>query len=179
VRGVALTIDDLAAHLNLPGNVAPADPVERGELQRHLDSALERVGSECDTAVDGVSTVPVSSGGSIALLLPVVRIDSVDAVVDPDGNPITPTRVDVLAGVVWVPVSRSGVWQVTVTATAARVSLELATLIIAGHLYETQRRTRPQARPGAPGPQGPTGAGYAIPHRAAELMAPHRLPGIA
>lgn len=175
---MAVTIDDLAAHLNLPA--APADPVERTELQRHLDSALERVRSECGAAVDGVSTVPVSSSGSAVLLLPVVRVDAVTAVLDPDGAPVTPTLVDTLAGIVWVPTSRAGVWRVTVTSAAARVSLELATLIIAAHLHETQRRSRPQTvRPGAPPPQGPGGLGFAIPARAAELMAPFRLPGIA
>lgn len=177
---MAVTIDDLAAHLNLPGNAAPADPVDRAEMQRMLDAALERVRAECGTAAAGASTVPVTSTGSSSLLLPVVRVSGIAAVLDPDGNVVTPAHVDVLAGVIRVPVGRSGVWRVTVTFDDLPASLSLAALIIAKHLYETQRTTRPAVpRPGGPGASGPTGLGFAIPARAADLMAPFRIPGIA
>lgn len=178
---MAVTINDLAAHLNLAAG-PPADPVDRAEMQRMLDAALDRVRAECGTAAAGTSTVPVTSTGrSTVLLLPVVRLSAITAVLDPDGTPVTPVDVDALAGVVRVPAARSGVWRVTVTLDGLSASLELAALIVAGHLYETQRRTRPAgARPGAvAAPTGPGGLGFAIPHRAAELMAPYRLPGIA
>ncbi|RBY82670.1 hypothetical protein [Blastococcus sp. TF02A-26] len=177
---MALTLDNLATFLNLPGNVAPTDPAERAELQRHFDAALKHVRSRCGQAIEGTSTLRVTSAsGSTALLLPAINFDSVTAVVAPDGVTVTPTEVDELAGIVRVPVGQRGTWRVTITSTQAQVDLEEATLIIAGHLNETQRRSRPQGgRPGAPA-QPAGGSGFAIPHRAADLMAPYALAALA
>lgn len=175
---MALTLDDLAAHLNLPGNVPPTDPGDRAELQRMLDAALRRVRAACGFAGAGPSTVPAASNGGTALVLPVARLASIGIVLDPDGNEVAPVRVDTAAGVVHVPVGRPGVWRVTVVHDDLPEDLEVAALIIAKHLYETQRMPRSQARPGG-APPAPSGAGFAIPNRAAELMAPYMLPGIA
>lgn len=172
-----LTIDDLAEHME---QTVPTDPAKVAEMQRMLDAAIERVTSECGTAATGTATVPVPSGGGSALLLPVARADAVTAVVDPDGRPVTPVFADAYTGVVEVPVPRRGTWRVTVTFGEVPDSLELAVLIIAKHLYGTQRV--PGASRGAgplAGGQGAPPAGFAIPNRAADLMAPYRLPGIA
>jgi hypothetical protein len=79
----------------------------------------------------------------------------------------------------------------TVTYTSGRADLpaaiRLAVLIIAEHLFETQRRPgfthrRPAGFGGAdgiPDATNPVGTGYAIPSRAQELLQPYMMPRIA
>lgn len=172
---LALTIGDLAEHMQ---QSAPTEPAKVAEMQRMLDAAIERVTSECGTAAAGTATVPAPSSGGSMLLLPVVRADAVTAVVDPDGATVTPVSADPYTGVVEVPVPRRGTWRVTVSFGSAVASLELAALIIAAHLYGTQRV--PAASRGGPmNGQAAVPSGFAIPNRADALMAPYRLPGIA
>lgn len=189
-----LTIEDLATHLEM---AVPTEQAKVTQMQRHLDAALRHVAAECGTAVTaGALTLPVTASASgspyvtaagqgAALLLPAVRVTSVVSVLDPDGVEVTPLRVDLLAGIVWVPMLRSGTWRITVTFDDLPPDLELAVLIIAAHLYGTQRvpgmSGEPSPRPGYGGTPLRTGLpmGVAIPNRAAVLMSPYRLPGIA
>lgn len=172
---MAVTIEDLAEHMQ---QSLPQEPAKVAEMQRMLDAALDRVTAECGTAASGASVVPVVSTGGPLLLLPVVRAEAVTAVFDPDGNPVTPVATDAFAGIVEVPAGRRGTWRVTVSFGAALASLELATLVIAAHLYGTQRVPTRGNGPMAAG-QAAVPSGFAIPHRAAALMDPYRLPGIA
>lgn len=189
-----LSIEDLATHLQM---AVPTQTAALVEMQRHLDAALRHVAAECGTAVSaGALTLPVTASASgspyvtaagqgAALLLPAVRITSVVSVIDPDGVEVTPLRIDLLAGIVWVPMLRSGTWRITVTFDDLPPDLELAVLIIAAHLYGTQRvpgmNGEPNPRPGLGGQGIRQGLppGVAIPNRAAALMGPYRLPGIA
>ena len=176
---MTVTIEDLAEHMQTS---VPAEPAKAAEMQRMLDAALERVTAECGAVAGSSSTVPVVSTGGPVLLLPVVRADAITAVLDPDGNPVTPVATDPFTGIVEVPTGRRGTWRITVDFGSMPASLELAALIIAAHLYGTQRvpgAGRNTAGPMAAGQQAGAGAGYAIPNRADALMAPYRLPGIA
>jgi hypothetical protein len=172
---VAVTIEELAEHMQ---SSVPTEQAKVAEMQRMLDAALDRVTAECGTAASGTSVVPVVSTGGPQLLLPVARADAVTSVVDPDGRPVTPLAADPYAGIVEVPVPRRGTWRVTVTFGAVPASLELATLIIAAHLYGTQRVPGRGNSPVGAG-QAAVPSGFAIPNRAAALMDPYRLPGIA
>ena len=172
---MAVTIAELAEHMQQP---VPTELAKVAEMQRMLDAALERVTAECGTAATGRSVVPVVSTGGPQLLLPVVRAEAVTAVVDPDGRAVVPLAADPFTGIVEVPAGRRGTWRVTVTFGAVPASLELAALIIAAHLYGTQRNAG-ASRGGPVASQGAAPSGFAIPNRAAALMDPYRLPGIA
>ncbi len=108
--------------------------------------------------------------------LPVLSVTSLTA----SGSPATFTVVD--AGMLEDVYARG---PVVATYIAGRATVpgavRMAALIIAGHLWETQKANAP-----TPGMQDgfdaqPTlGMGYAIPNRAADLLSPYLLgPGIA
>lgn len=171
-----LTLDDVAAHLELKDNAPPAeDTPERAELQRFFDAALDHVQLKCG-AVVGTKSVRVSSAGGRQLVLPVVRLASVGAITDPNATAVIPESTDPLTGVITVPVGVPGVWTVAVTGDEdLPAGLELAVLEITKHLYGSQRVTvaRPGARPTGGSSANPA---YSIPNRAKDLMAPYLLP---
>lgn len=173
---MALTLDDVAAHLDLKDNNPPdVGTPERAELQRFFDAALDHVQMKCG-AVVGAKTIRVSSAGGRQLVLPAVRLVSIGDVTDPNGVTVTPERSDPLTGVVTMPVGVAGVWTVSVTGPEdLPAGLELAVLEITKHLYGSQRVTA-GARPGARPAGSPANPAYSIPNRAKDLMAPYRLP---
>ena len=174
------TVDQFAEHLR-------RDPFKGDDARRatqHLDAATSVVRSRCGLPPADEHVHRVHPSGR-TLVLPVWGDGlSVIEIRDPAGVVVAMdaglSRLS--SGVVGVPVARPGAWTVKVAADASPVpeELALATLIIAAHLWETQRGTsaRPQAFPGG-GEERPSGMGYAIPNRAAELMAPHVVPTVA
>lgn len=164
-----IALPDFKAELNQVGNVDDA------ELQRTLDAAEAHVAHVCGSlAGDGTTLTVHQSGGH--LVLPAVRLTGITAVRDPDGNTVDllPGSANLLSGIVRVPYRRRGTWAVDVTTSSEiPADLRLAVLIIAKHLWETQRV------PGAGRGQDPMPKGFAVPHRAAVLMGPYQLPVIA
>jgi hypothetical protein len=71
----------------------------------------------------------------------------------------------------------------TVTYTSGRddlpAAIRLAVLVIAEHLWETQRGAAPVGPLSADDTFATPGLGYAIPNRALELLAPYRRPAVA
>lgn len=155
------------------------------ELQRTLDAAEALVAKRCGPLGAGAETLTEHAFGA-NLVLPRTRLQSITEVRDPDGNVVTlaPGAVNLLSGVITLPYRRVGAWQVDIPAdadAALPADLELAILIIAAHLWETQRVPGANRSAGFGQPQGtPTPpVGFAIPNRAATLMAPYRAPVIA
>jgi hypothetical protein len=154
------------------------------ELQRTLDAAEQHVIRLCGPLAGGTSVEAYLSGDQ--LVLPMTRLAAAPTVTDPDGRAVVLAARDVnlLSGIIRVPYRRSGPWTVAVTSSAeVPADLRLAVLIIAAHLWETQRV--PGAGQG--GGQGfgqqsaaaRPGAAWAVPNRAATLMGPYLLPTIA
>lgn len=167
---------DLQSYLN---RTVGAD----AELQTYLDAAITHVEARCGSLTAHTNVVSVKSAGGTTLVLPETRVSNVTAVTDPGLQvvPLVDVTVYSQAGLLGVPVGYAGTWTVAATyGVAVPADLRLAILIIAGHLWETQRVTTPGGPPGfAPG-EAPVGAspGYAIPNRAADLMRPYIIPNI-
>lgn len=168
-----IAISDLLAHLN---KLTAGD--ESAELQRILDAAVNTVEQRCGSlGTQAPAVLTVTSAGSRTLVLP-ARVGQVTQVLTPSGTAVDLATVTVYAdaGLITVPVGYPGSWSVTVAANdTVPPDLRLAVLIIAAHLYETQRTTQPGRQGfGADGPPAGFSAGYGIPNRAAELMAAYR-----
>jgi hypothetical protein len=96
-------------------------------------------------------------------------------------------ELDVSTGLVRVASGArfAGTYTVTYTAGLATMpaAIRLAVLIVAEHLWQTQRGTAPSALalqdPNGFDPNSPMGVGFAIPNRAEELLARYVLPSIA
>ena len=167
-----LTLADLGNHLNMP-ELPPEDDPRRGELQRALDTATQEL-TRMTGRLDGTQdTVEVESGDGL-LRLPRVALASVDAVRDPSGLLVAGMRVNLLAGLVWVPAPAAGAWQVTCTGKPWPSALQSAALDWAAHVYDTQRQSL-NATTEDTDPL-PT---YALPRRVGEFARPYLLPGIA
>lgn len=129
-----------------------------------------------------VETVEVSgSGRALLTTWPIMRVDGV--VRASTEQALTDLEFVMLSGGV-LAVGRSNRGQLfTVTMTAGRSSIPseviLATYVIGSHLWETQRGrgSRPQSYDGA-APVDVAPRGFAIPSRAEELLAGHRVPGV-
>jgi hypothetical protein len=118
------------------------------------------------------------------LVLPDDHIEEVVSITDPYGvvTDVPPQRINLLAGVIELNTAgalRSGPWTVVAKTRKHHHSVALAVKIIASHLYEVHRgravNSATQAVMGGVTPVGdPDGApkGFAIPRRAAELLAP-------
>lgn len=162
-------LSDLKAHLNYPASKSRDD----AELQLMLDAAADVV-----TALVGgysgavVSEVFAVRGGTVFLN----AVPSGTVTVTNDyGSPVTGFSVRPAARLL-VGVAAEGYVTVSYDADGGFIphAVKLATLIIAGHLWETQRGTSPsqlglqQADESGFIP----GRGFAIPDRARELLAP-------
>jgi hypothetical protein len=177
------TLSDLKPHLNKQSSADDA------ELQVMLDAATEVVASYVGDYVSGaVSERVVARGGQVLLSRrPVVGDVTLTTVpgwgsltgwdsITSAGGQVTGHTVDAASGVVY-DVAACGPLTATYTVGASTVpaAVTLATVIIAGHLYETQRGVAPT--PLAPD-QGDEfaltpGLGFAIPNRAKELIEPY------
>ena len=170
-----LTVADLAHHLNMDAPPA-AGTQDLTEMQRALDAAVQEVTRTTGMPGDAPVTVSVPADrGDRALLLPYVRLQSIGAVIAPDGYAVVPTSVDLRAGVVELAApTHGGAWTVTVTGRAWPAALQVAALDWATHLYDTQRTvTSPVSDGDQPSPT------FALPNRVEELLRPYRLPGVA
>lgn len=160
------------------------------EVQQHLDvtevtDETLMVQQAAQGAVEGIvgpilwRTVTRTVSGSSSIVLPVLPVVSVTSLTGA-GTPVTYTA-NPDAGIL-SDVYATGPLTVTYVAGRTSVSddIRYATLIIAAHLWQTQRGNAP-----APGFteetfDGTPGVGYAIPNRAMDLLGPHQmLPGIA
>jgi len=169
---MALTVDDLAHHIN---TAPPADPSQdRIEMQRAVDTAVQEVTRA--TGMLGARTVTVTVRAIRGrLLLPYVRLASIGAVTDPGELAVTPTDSDPQAGLVDVGWSSttSGAWSVVCTGEEWPAALTTAALDWAAHLYDVQRLSTQPVDADEPTPT------YSLPNRVEELIRPYRLPGAA
>jgi hypothetical protein len=149
-------------------------------LTDKLDSATAWVSEQLGRSLDGgTQTFTVHSRDGV-LLLPTMQATAVTGVVGPDGYAATvDTRYTNLgSGVVVVTTRQHGPYTVTVTLPAVLPApLYEAVLLIAAHLWDTQRGTSPTALQQIEAPV--PGAAYAIPNRARDLLAPYLPPAVA
>jgi hypothetical protein len=170
------SVVDLKQHLNMTSTT------DDDELQLILDAA-ERVVTSIAGNWGGetvTESVPVVGGTAILSGRPGSPVLS-------NGLPVGGT-VDNAAGLITGLGGMYGSSQrltVTYSVRGGTVPADilLATLIIAGHLWETQRGTAPSALalqdPNGFGDTTSVGLGFAIPNRAQELLAPYSRPSIA
>lgn len=158
-----VALPEVKAHANVTSSVADIElEMMRGAAQDVVEGlvgpVLHRVVTETVTARSGVVVLRVA---------PVVSLTTVTPV--PSVLPVLDGPTGILRGVVGT---------VDVAYVAGRTSvpdaIRLATLIIAGHLWETQRGSSPTALQEED--PAPAGIGYAIPNRALDLLGPYLLP---
>jgi hypothetical protein len=171
---VAVTLTRLKAELNITTSTSD------DELQGKLDAAVAWAERYLGRPLSGTKTYTLEPSASGTLVLPALYAGTVTEVTDPSGAVVIGYTYDADLGLIRLPqYSRTGWWTVTVAAGITDPDVENAVLIIAAHLWETQRG------PASPGPlraddlDGPVGAGYAIPHRARDLLAMLRVSGLA
>jgi len=167
---MTVTLADLADYLA----ITAADS-RYAQVQDVLDATLEHVASIVGPA--GASTVTVRPTG-YKLILPATNLATVGTVTDPLGAVVTPTDTDLASGVVTIAtVVTPGAYTVTVTR-GDSASVDEAVRIIAKHLWETRRGRAGRDAAFAQGDEQ-VPMGFAIPRRAAELLAPVTVPGFA
>lgn len=173
-----VTLAELATFLNAP-QLADGDRAEL--LQETLDAALENV-ADAVGPLDGVAVEVLVWPSGRSLVVPDTHLVSVNRIIDPGGAELDPPQggVNHLAGVIEFPRPLArGEWLVEYQAREHADSVKLAVKIIASHLWEVQRGTGDGVRGRVATPMGdpqPTGRGFAIPARAAELLRPFKRP---
>lgn len=164
------SLEDLKTHLN----VQSSDNDD--ELLLMLDAAGEMVGSLVGSFDAVAVTERVAANGGTTIVLSQRPTGSV-TLTDYWGNALTGFTVNAAAGLVYDVPSYTAPLTASYSAGdgTAPAAVRLATVIIAAHLWETQR--------GPASPSGPLaasaddfstvpGLGYAIPNRARELLQP-------
>jgi hypothetical protein len=171
-----VSLQDLATFLRAPQYAQPGND-NRELLQEVLDAAIEVVEHRVGP-LSGASVPYTVHATGRNLVLPVTQLTEITSVVDPDGIPVDLEHVDLnlLSGIVGLhSSSRRGAYTVTARTTSGGASLRLAVKIIASHLWEVQRGSAAGggrfSQPVADGTP-PAGRGFAIPARAAQLIAP-------
>lgn len=164
-------------HLNITSTA------QDGELQAFIDAAEtaieQRVGPLCPVVTTERSR---ANGGTFVLgTTPVVSLTSLTPV-GGTAYDVATLDVDVLAGTVGRTSGGSfstGNFDIVYVAGRATcpADLELAVKELVRHLWESQRT--PARFPGSDEPIAPTGAGYLMPYRVQELLAPHEQFGFA
>ena len=174
---MAIPLADFKQHLNITSST------NDDELQSILDAAEAWVEKHTGLQLGAGTRTFTVYASARSLLLPTTNVVSVTSVTDPDGLTVTVLSRDMNlhAGIVTVPYYKSGPWTVVATFDAAvPADLAAATLMIASHLWDTQRGTSPT---GLQQPDEVTsfggGVSYAIPNRALEMLEAYLLPGIA
>lgn len=180
------TVTDLKIHLN---KTTDADDTELGDM---LDAAIEVV--EGIVGPVGESEVTethynVSSGLLVLRRHPASALVSVSSRVGATTSPLTLSdyELDPSTGIVRLASGYGFYGNFTVTYAVGRetvpASIRLAILIIAAHLFETQRVPGANRGAGQPGfgaaPEMGAPMGFAIPNRAQELLQAYMLPVIA
>lgn len=171
---------DLKAHLNISSST------NDDELADILDAAIELVENIVGPLeADGVTEIHsrVSSDVLVLRSMPAADLTSISFRAGLSTTPLTLSdfELDSTAGIVRV-VTGSGFYgdyvvEYTAGFDTLPASVRLATLIIAAHLWETQRGMSPSALALQPDVDQavPQGVGYAIPSRAEALLEPYRL----
>jgi hypothetical protein len=171
-----VTAAELAAWLRDPTLATAA--ATKDLLEEVLAATIENVESKvgplepASGETDLTVTYTVYPSGR-NLVLPVTHLTGTVEVKDPDGNTVIPRDVNMLAGIVELPVvpRQSRPWTVRSSCREHGQSVKLAVKIIAAHLWQLQRRRPPAGPQTETGDEAPRGSGFAIPRRAAELLA--------
>jgi hypothetical protein len=182
------TIDDLADELNM---TSTPDGVEGAVLQRHLDAAIDYVENHTRPLSAKTITVRAIPNGRY-LTLPVRNVTAINSVTDPVGRTVDLTAVgaagNIAAGVVLLPYVYLGNWygawalsywtaEVVVGDDDPPADLLLAVIYIAVHFYQARRGGF--LGNGPPTAGDGSSQGYAIPHRAQELINDYEMPTFA
>lgn len=165
-----ITLGEVKAHANIPSS------------QTSHDVELDMIRGSAEEVVQGLigpvlwrTVVEVVRPRSGAAILSTLPVQSVTSVVN-DGAVVSGYTLNGRAGLVEGVETRSAL---TVTYVAGRAvvpdAVRLAALIIAGHLWQTQRSGAPSALPSQDF-DVPMGLGFAIPARALDLLQPYLLP---
>ena len=177
-RDPPVTSADLAEYMK-------TDVPDPDTMARPVAAAVKLVEARCGPITSTEWTYLVTQDHSGALLLPSGPLASVEEVLAPDGTDVTDqvTAEDVVwrDGIIWAPSRRRGMWSVKVVTKRDAGSDDLieAACVIAKQLWQARRAQdlRPNMGMGMDAPVDvPVPAGFAIPARAAELMADHVLP---
>jgi len=177
------TVADLKTHLDITSTK------NDDELQDHLDSAVEMVegivGPIGEPTTVTETHYNVSSDVLVLRRMPVAALTSVSSRYGATTTPLTlgDYELDPATGLVRVANGYGFYGTYTVSYTAGRAampaSIWMACLIIAAHLWETQRGAAPAGPLATDDSFASPGLGFAIPNRALELLAPYRRPVIA
>jgi hypothetical protein len=176
-----LTLAQAKAHLNTSATV------NDGEMQLFIDSAEAAIAQRCGPLEATTTTVRVDGGG-YALVLPVMPVASLTSVTPADSAALTLSDLylDEAAGLVTYDTGTTyfSARHYDVVFEAGRSSvpddLMLAVKELVRHLWESQRN--PSRFPGSTISEGPVatmGAGYLMPYRVQELIAPYLQAGFA
>lgn len=170
---------EFAEHINRSDAFTTGDAIE---AELHVNAAVEVVESMCGPLAPRevvVTDAAAVRGTWVASVWPVLSAAAVNAY---DSSEVADVTVDAAGRVRFGTYTGAGTFDVTLQVGRDPIpaSIVLATYIIASHLWETQRGR--SARPGLFG-QGEdvtiTPMGFAVPARAAQLLAPHRAPSVA
>jgi hypothetical protein len=158
------------------------------ELQATLDAAVGLVeGIVGPLTVQSVTETHYGVTGSYIVLnrprvvaITAVSVQPVGWIASPVSYLAADVQLNVQTGVVRLPIGYCPRGDVTVTYTAGFASepaaVRLATLIVAAHLWETQRGAAPLPLAGGGGELPNPGLGFALPNRALELLASYATP---
>lgn len=166
-----VSLSDIKTHLNIPAS----DTADDDELRDKLAAAHDAVAANLQRPVTRETRTDVlMPRGPWTVVLPKPDVTSVTSVtvagasLDPDDYVL-----DVRTGTLTRSAGWSGpVTVVWVTRPVDHADVRNAVAEMCRHLWETQRgssRSLPRR-----GGDGPAPAGYALPNRVAELLAPHR-----
>jgi hypothetical protein len=162
------TLTDVKAHTNVSSSV------NDDELVTMLDAAEDVVRSLVGSFAAATVTerVTVAAGTVILSRPPAGAVTLTYA----DGTAVAGFTVSTAAGLLYdVPAANGAVLTASypVGGGVVPAAVELATVIITAHLWETQRGTASPS-PLSPDDAGPSfGAGFALPNRARDLLAPY------
>lgn len=174
---------DFLSHLNMTDSEGGP---HAAELALTLEAATELVESHVGPMVARTVTL-TAEPSERELLVDVYPVLSVTTFTNSSGTSLA-AGAEVSGGVITRYPTVLGTGRHTIVYQAGRTpvpaALKLATLIVAKHLWETQRASGSLASSGRFGATGPemvpnTSMGFALPNRAAELMGPYMQPGIA
>lgn len=173
---MTVTVDALAEYMGITTSDS-----RYSQLFDVLKTAQERVDVMVGEQSSMVVRVVQPSGRN--LVLPALRLQSVESISDPAGTSVgvTDCTINLEAGIVVLPSAPvvAGGYTVTYTTRALYAAAE-AVKIIASQLWETRRgRVGARADTFAGGDMVDTRYGFAIPRRADDLLAPFTVPGFA
>jgi hypothetical protein len=172
------TLDDFKTHLNIPGTSNDA------ELADVLSAARDVVEAAVGSLATQTITETHRNMASDVVILnhrPAGVLVSIDVRAYPGSGKVTQDLLDYdldpESGLLRLASGYPIFGDVTVSYTSGFETVPyavwLATLIIGAHLWETQRGAQPLPLQGGEPDLLSSGSGYAVPNRAAELLAPY------